>query len=124
MMWANAWIPAAALLFGVGMVAWTADDARRGEQFFHQMCTGCHALDAEKEGPRLRGVFGRAAGSVAGFPYSDGLKKARVVWDEATLDKWLTDPSSIAADNDMAFRLENAGQRADIIAYLKTLKGK
>jgi cytochrome c len=47
-----------------------------------------------------------------------------LVWDETTLDKWLTDPESVVAGNNMAFRLENAGQRADIIAYLKTLGRK
>jgi cytochrome c len=117
-------ITAAALGFATGVVLWSAGNASRGEQLFSQMCTGCHGLDAGKEGPRLRGVFGRAAGGVGKFPYSEAMKKARLVWDEATLDKWLTDPDSVVAGTDMAFRLENAQQRADIIAYLKTLRRK
>jgi cytochrome c len=121
MMRRSALITAALLGFATGYTLLSATSSGQGEQLFNKMCAGCHALDSEKEGPRLRGVFGRTAGAVAGFPYSEGVKKAGVIWDEATLDKWLTDPSGVVADNDMAFRLENAGQRADIIAYLKTL---
>ena len=120
----SALIAAATLGFAACLSLWSAGSGKRGEELFNQMCTGCHALDSEKAGPRLRGVFGRAAGAVAGFPYSEGLKKARLVWDEATLDKWLTDSSSAVADTDMALRLENAEQRADIIAYLITLDRK
>jgi cytochrome c len=116
----------AAAILGVtaSLTVWSAGNSARGRELFNNKCTGCHALDSEKEGPRLRGVFGRPAASVSGFPYSAGLKGSRVIWDEATLDKWLTDPASVAADNDMAFRLENADQRTDIIAYLKTLSSK
>ena len=120
----SALITAAALGFTAGFTLWSAGNGKRGEQLFNKMCTGCHALDSEKEGPRLRGAFGRAAGAVEGFPYSEGMKRARVVWDESTLDKWLADPTGVVADNDMAFRLENAEQRADIIAYLKMLGRK
>jgi len=126
MMQRSARIAAVILESAASFTLWSAGSGKRGEQLFNQICTGCHALDSEKAGPRLRGVFGRAAGAVPGFPYSEGLKKAkaRLVWDEATLDKWLTDSSSAVADTDMAFRLENSEQRADIIAYLKTLERK
>src|SRR5215831_564590 len=115
----SAMIAAAALGLAAHITLWSGASAERGKQLFNKMCAGCHALDSEKEGPRLRGVFGRRAGAVGGFPYSEGMKTARLTWDEATLDKWLTDPAGVVADNDMAFRLENAEQRADIIAYLK-----
>jgi cytochrome c len=120
----SARIAAVILESAVCFTLWSAASSKRGEQLFNQICTGCHALDSEKAGPRLRGVFGRAAGAVPGFSYSEGLKKSRLVWDEVTLDKWLTDSSSAVADTDMALRLENAEQRADIIAYLKTLDRK
>ena len=84
-------------------------------------CVPDATRDSEQDGPKLRGVFGRVVGTVEGFPYSEGLKSARLTWDEPTLDKWLTDPAGVLADNDMGFRLENAEQRADIIAYLKGL---
>ncbi len=92
-----------------------------GKSLFEKRCSGCHALDADHEGPRLRGVFGRPAGKVTTFKYSDALKKAKVTWDEAELDKWLTDTESVAPDNDMGFRVPKQEERAAIISYLKSL---
>jgi cytochrome c len=98
-----------------------SDVAARGRELYEKRCGGCHALDTVKSGPPLRGVFGRAAATNPHFPYSDALKRAHVVWDEATLDRWLTDPEAVVADNDMAFHVENAGERAAVIAYLRHL---
>ena len=94
---------------------------QNGQALFERRCSGCHALDADHEGPRLRGVVGRAAGSVKTFQYSEALKNAKHTWDEATLDKWLTDPESVAPDNDMSFRVPKPEERAAIISYLKSL---
>lgn len=90
-----------------------------GRAAFENRCTGCHALDHEKVGPRLAEVVGRKAGAVSGFPYSDAVKNSGVVWDEAILDKWLTDPETVIPDNDMTFRLDNSSERSAIIAFLK-----
>ena len=92
-----------------------------GKSLFEKRCSGCHALDADHEGPRLRGVFGRPAGKVTTFKYSEALQKAKVTWDEVELDKWLTDTESIVPDNDMGFRVPKQEERAAIIAYLKSL---
>ena len=92
-----------------------------GKSLFEKRCSGCHALDADHEGPRLRGVFGRSAGKVKTFKYSEALQKARVTWDEMELDKWLTDTESIVPDNDMGFRVPKQEERAAIISYLKSL---
>jgi cytochrome c len=92
-----------------------------GKSLFEKRCSGCHALDADHEGPRLRGVFGRPAGKVTTFKYSEALQKAKVTWDEAELDKWLTDTESVAPDNDMGFRVPKQEERAAIISYLKSL---
>ena len=101
-----------------------ANAADRGRQMFERRCTGCHSLDTDKEGPRLRGVYGRKSGTVPTFKYSDGVKKAAVTWDEKSLDNWLTEPDKFIADADMDFHLEKATERADVIAYLKTLSAK
>ena len=98
-----------------------AQSASRGKELFEKRCAGCHALDTEKEGPRLRGVYGRTSGAVSSFTYSDAVKNAHITWDEASLDKWLTDPESLVPKNDMAFQVRVADERADIIAYLKHL---
>jgi cytochrome c len=54
-------------------LAWEGN-AAQGKAVFEKRCTGCHAMDVDREGPRLSGVFGRKAGSVPGFTYSTGLK--------------------------------------------------
>jgi cytochrome c len=92
-----------------------------GKSLFEKRCSGCHALDADHEGPRLRSVFGRPAAKVKTFKYSEALQKAKVTWDEVELDKWLTDTESVVPDNDMGFRVPKQEERAAIIAYLKSL---
>jgi cytochrome c len=96
-------------------------DGQDGKSLFEKRCSGCHAIDTDHEGPRLRGVFGRPAGKVKTFKYSEALQKAKITWDEVALDKWLTDTESIAPDNDMGFRVPKQEERAAIIAYLKSL---
>jgi len=98
-----------------------AQDPERGRDLFEKRCSGCHALDRAKEGPPLKGVYGRAAGTVASFPYSDALKNAKVTWDAASLDQWLSDPDKVIPKNDMEFRVPAASERADIIAFLKKI---
>jgi cytochrome c len=94
-------------------------DAARGKTVFEKRCTGCHAMDGDREGPRLAGVFGRKAGSVAGFDYSAGLKSSGITWNEATLNRWLTEPDMVVPDTKMDFHVPKAQERADLIAYFK-----
>jgi len=97
------------------------DEADRGKQLFEKRCTGCHSLDRHKEGPNLKGVYGRQAGTAPGFKYSEALKSAHFVWDEQRLEKWLTDTQSLVEDNNMDFHVPKADERAAIIRYLKSL---
>jgi cytochrome c len=94
-------------------------DAERGKAVFEKRCTGCHAIDVDREGPRLAGVYGRKAGGVAGFTYSTGLKNSGVTWNDATLEKWLSDPDLMVPDNNMSFSVPKAEERRDLIAFLK-----
>jgi cytochrome c len=94
-------------------------DAVRGKAVFEKRCIGCHALEADREGPRLAGVYGRKAGSVAGFTYSTGLKNLGVTWNDATLERWLSDPDLVVKDNNMSIGVPKAEERRDLIAYLK-----
>jgi cytochrome c len=96
-------------------------DPNQGQRIFERRCTGCHRLDEVRSGPRLRGVFGRAAGSDPGFPYSSALKSSGLTWNETTLDRWLTDTEKLVPNNDMAFRVSDPDERAEIVAYLKGL---
>jgi cytochrome c len=95
-----------------------------GKELFEKRCGGCHALDRDKEGPKLHGVYGRAAGSMDSFQYSEALKKSKVVWTEDALERWLTNTEELIPDNDMTFRVERAGERREIIAFLKQDSGK
>ena len=99
-------------------------DAANGKVLFEKRCGGCHATDRDKEGPRLGNVYGRKAGSVAGFEYSAALKSANFVWDAAQLDKWLTDTESVVPNNDMTFHVPKDQERTDIIEYLRMSSGK
>jgi cytochrome c len=98
--------------------AQAAGDAKRGEEIY-QSCQDCHSLDENEVGPMHRGVFGRAAGAIPDYNYSDALKNAKIVWDETTLDQWLKEPQAFIPGSRMAFRLTDAKDRADVIAYLK-----
>ena len=96
-----------------------AQSGADGKALFEKRCGGCHALDRDKEGPRLGGVYGRTAGTVDSFQYSDALKKSGIKWTEQTLDKWLTNTEQLVPNNDMTFHVEKPDERAAIIAYLK-----
>ena len=98
--------------------AQASGDAARGEALY-EGCQDCHSLDKNDIGPRHRGVFGRKAGSLADFDYSPALKGAGFVWDEASLDQWLTDPQAFRPGVRMFYHLAGAQDRADVIAFLK-----
>lgn len=98
-------------------------DAVRGKMVFERRCTGCHALDVNREGPRLRDVYGRSAGSVAGFQYSAGLVHSGLTWTPETLDQWLADPDAMVPENKMSFPTPKAADRRDLVAYLQQAAG-
>lgn len=99
----------------------SAGDAAHGEEIYNSRCIACHSPDANRVGPRHRGVVGRTAGSLADFNYSKAVRNSGVVWDEQTLDKWLTNPQAFIPGQRMNFKVADPTDRADIIAYLKTL---
>lgn len=118
---------AVALAAGAAQAQMPAGDAAKGEQVFKK-CAACHSIEAGKHkvGPSLHGVVGRKAGSTD-FPRYVGLKGADFVWTEENLFQYLADPTTFVkghSDNPrsgMAFKLADAQDRADVIAYLKTL---
>jgi cytochrome c len=99
-------------------------DPVRGKALFEKRCTGCHALTQNHEGPQLQGVYGRTSGAVPGFAYSAALKKAQIVWDEKSLERWLTDPDAFIPGNDMDFLVSKPQERQDLISYLKQTSGR
>ena len=119
----NGWARAESGAGAEEQVAGTGDPMR-GKALFEKRCTGCHALTKNMEGPQLQGVFGRTSGTAPGFAYSAALKKAGIVWDESSLDKWLSDPDAFIAGNEMDFSIANAQERLDLIKYLRLSLGK
>ena len=97
-------------------------DVQKGAALYQQHCTACHAIDSNKTGPAHRGVVGRRVGSLRGYKYSSELAASRLRWTPQTLNKWLADPEDLVPGQRMGFQVENAQERADLIAYLATLK--
>jgi cytochrome c len=78
-------------------------DPVQGKLVFEKRCTGCHAMEESREGPRLAGVYGRKAGTVPGFEYSDGLRNSGLTWNDENLEKWLSGPDAVIPDTKMDF---------------------
>lgn len=94
----------------------------RGRQDF-RACAPCHSLEPDRNmtGPSLANLWGRKAGSLTSFErYSDALKSSGIIWDDRSLNAWLTDPQQMVPGNDMPFKgIKEAGVRADLLAFLK-----
>ena len=99
--------------------ALAAGDVDAGLALYQTRCTACHSMDYNGVGPAHRGVFGRQAAHAPGFAYSDALKASHVVWDEASLDRWLADPEKFAPGQRMGISVPEEAARRDLIAYLK-----
>jgi cytochrome c len=102
-----------------------AGNAARGSALFSR-CYICHSNTkgaANRVGPNLFGVVGRKAGAYPGFVYSPAMKKAGFVWTVPKLEAYLADPQKLVPGNEMPIAgITDPQQRADIAAYLATLK--
>jgi cytochrome c len=109
-------------LLAAPAIAVAAGDAKRGAQVFQQ-CMACHSTAPGEHltGPSLAHVWNHKAASAEGFHrYSDALKKSGLMWDEATLDKWLANPEALVPGTTMTFPgLKDMKRRQDLIAYLQ-----
>jgi len=114
----------ALLVLSVGDIAAAAGDPKRGAQVF-QACMACHSVKPGEHltGPSFAGIWNRKAGTVEGFQrYSDALKHANVMWNEATLDRWLANPEQFVGGTSMTFPgLRESKDRQDVIAYLRAV---
>ena len=118
----------AAAIASLSTTAMAEGDAAKGENVFKK-CKICHQVGEgakNQVGPQLNGVIGRKAGSLPDFNYSPAMKEAGekgLVWSEETIAKYSENPKDFVPKNKMAFvGLKKEDERADVIAYLKTLK--
>lgn len=91
----------------------------------YAQCAACHSVEPGKHGigPSLHGVYGTKAGDIPGYAFSEKLKTSGLTWDDATLDKWLSGPMKLVPGTKMTYAgMSDPAKRAEIIAYLKTLK--
>ncbi len=106
-------------------------NADRGKALFQQSCAVCHATGQNTggaiptvagQGPLLAGVMGRQAATVAGFGFTKALEASHLTWDASTLDKFLASPPTLVPGTNMVIVIPSAADRADLIAFLATLK--
>jgi len=116
-----------ACLLVLGLVAFVgpalaSGEAEEGRKVFNQ-CKACHTVEKGGKnavGPNLHGLFGRKAGAVAEFKYSDQMKGSGIVWSDETIGQYVADPKTFVPGNKMAFAgLKREKQIADLLAYLK-----
>jgi cytochrome c len=99
-----------------------ADGQAEARRDLYSECAACHALDRNEFGPRMCGIFGRKAGSVADFPYSEAMKKLDLTWTETSLDEFLKSPADRVPGTSMNFRgIQDDKVRADLIAHMKVI---
>jgi cytochrome c len=111
----------AALLSNIGN-AQSSDALERGNALFRVKCGACHSVTCNRQGPKLEGLFGRRAGSVADFKqYTAELKASGIVWTDETLDAYLRDPGKLVPGTSMDTwgRVENANDRKTLIDHMR-----
>lgn len=105
----------------VMLPASAAGDAEQGRVVYEAHCMDCHSVKFNGVGPAHQGVFGRISGQAPGYNYSPALKAAKIVWNEESLARWLSNPATMVPGQRMGFSLADAAERADVIAYLKSI---
>jgi cytochrome c len=116
----------ATMVIGFALPAFAAGDIGRGKDVFAEECGDCHSPvpGKDKKGPSLTGVNGRRAATVSSFAgYSDALKSSDITWNPDKLDAYVAAPKKIVPGGKMKYDgLPDAAARADVIAYVLSLK--
>lgn len=108
-----------ALVYLHASTSTSASELAAGE-LAYQQCIGCHSFEYNRTGPKHCGVFGRQAGSVKDYDYSEAMRESDIVWNEQTLSDFLESPLSMIPGTSMGFvGISNKAQRQDLIAYIR-----
>ena len=118
----SAWFMICALVLGSSAQAQA--DPEAGQLLYNNACRTCHTLKEgdNRLGPNLHAIVGRKSGSLNGYAYSESMSKSDLVWDKATLDRFIADPQAVVRGNKMQpyGGIASAEDRARIIAYMET----
>jgi cytochrome c len=121
-------VVAAAVVTPAMCAAGAKPDIENGKATFNTMCGVCHSVQetgGPNQGPNLLGIVGRKAASAPEFTmYSPALKASRIKWSKKTLDKFLSNPMAMVPNTIMPMQIPDKKMRADVVAYLATLKKK
>jgi len=114
-------VVASFLLCSAALPAWAAGDAEEGKKVFNQ-CRGCHQVGEKARntvGPVLNGLFGREAGTVPGYRYSDANKESGITWDDEVFAEYIRNPRGKIPGTKMIYAgLKDDKKIADLTAYL------
>jgi cytochrome c len=105
------------VVLATGATAQTGGDPAAGQDLFLDRCAMCHVAEGGGQGPSLKGLYGRKAGSVAGFAYSPALKASGLTWTGPELDRFLANPQAAIPGTAMPIMVPDAKQRADLISF-------
>ena len=118
-------IPGVLIAIACGGATARGADAEAGKTAFKAQCGICHSVEPGRNmiGPSLHGVIGKKSGSAPGFHYTAANQNANIVWTAEELDLYLVSPKTVVPGTSMIFAgLKDASKRADLIAYLETLR--
>ncbi|MEX0284512.1 MAG: cytochrome c family protein [Paracoccaceae bacterium] len=114
---------ASAVVLSASHMAYAQGDTSKGARVFKK-CATCHSTSTgqNKQGPHLKGIWGRPAGKVRRYNYSSAMRKAGLVWEDATLRAFLTDPGGTVPGTKMSFSgIKNQDDLTNLLAYLRGL---
>lgn len=95
-------------------------DAHARGAVIYERCAACHALQSDRTGPHHCGLIGRRAGSVPGFIYSPAMRKSRIIWTEANLDRFIKAPMAFIPGTAMGYDgIKNDAERHDLLVFLR-----
>lgn len=106
-------------LAGVLLAAAPALAQESGEDLFADRCGMCHVAEGKGQGPNLKGVVGRKAGTVPDFAYTAALKNSGIIWTAENIDRFISNPAALVPGTAMPIRVNDAAERTAIISYLK-----
>ena len=109
-------------LLGSSVYAQSKAELLKDQNLFRVNCGACHSIGCNRNGPKLEGVIGRKAGTVADFKYySSELKGSGLVWSDKAVEEYIADPAKMVPGTSMAgaLRVVSATERQGVVAHVR-----